>query len=546
MNDESLNRLELIFSRGFSTGWLEGVDPHRLVPGNIMSHRGIRLGTVIEVRRDAAVVQLSADVRRGDGILFENEEHLGQSQGGRVYEIIRRRESVMEAGGGAKVLLTFANNSIDAQFVKEGQSVWKTDDPKLQREIRKNLEARRPSRRVPLQMTVHAAVGSPLKITVQNSLGKTVHLTSEGNLEPARKHPMTPEVLQEQFARLGETIYTLDKFDAIIEGDPMVPLSVLGKLRREMIEQLDAHDPISVRTPVSVKSALEVIRNENASKYLQKETEAIAPSLHLLLRDVSLFKETTLKEIIDAGCNSFYAELRGMEEYKQAASVIRKVGAEFGAEFVAVLPRIIKPGESKFLPKIADLQPDAVLARNLEEIVFFHEQGTPVIADFSLNVVNDLSFYQLLDWGADRITFGFDLDETQYADLLQIVSAEKVEQIIAGRLPLFTMEHCLWQRNFCLPGEPCNKICRSLPLQLKDRQGALHSVRSDIFCRNIVENSEPIHVKPMTQHLRIEWDDRLGISPENIVRTASQSRNRKIAVSSFLTTESNHNLDHSF
>ena len=127
---DALHELEQTFARGFTTGWLEGINPHRLVSGNVTSHRGIPLGTIIEARRDAVVVKLSDSVRCGDGVVFGNLETPEHSQGGRVYEIIRRRESVKEAESGAKVLLTFANNSIDARYVSENQTVWKTDDPR--------------------------------------------------------------------------------------------------------------------------------------------------------------------------------------------------------------------------------------------------------------------------------------------------------------------------------------------------------------------------------------------------------------------------------
>lgn len=234
-----------------------------------------------------------------------------------------------------------------------------------------------------------------------------------------------------------------------------------------------------------------------------------AKTLHVLFRESTYFEEETLSQWAETGCRSFYAELRSMEDYKKAASAIRSIAAEF----TAVLPRILKPGESKLLHKIADLQPDAVLARNLEELAFFRDRHVPVIVDFSLNVINDLAFYQMLDWGAERITPGLDLNEKQMLTLLQHVPAERVEQIILGRIPLFTMEHCLWQAQFLLTGEPCHKLCRTQPLQIQDRYGALHTVRSDILCRNIIERSELLESLPLVSHVRIEWDERMQNRP---------------------------------
>ena len=256
---DSLQKLEQTFSRGFTTGWLEGTHPHRLVSGNVTSHRGTLLGTILEVRRDATVVKLTDSVRCGDGVVFENVDNSEHSQGGRVYEIIRHRESVKEAECGAKVLLTFANNSIDNRYVSEHQTVWKTDDPRREREIKKTWKMSQSKRRIPLAIKVRAESGKPMELFVTHKLGANIHLTSVENLELARKHPLTWETLRDQLDRLGETVYSLDSVEAEIIGNPMVPLSVLGNLRREMIAQLDAL-PTGKKSHMFTEQALESLR----------------------------------------------------------------------------------------------------------------------------------------------------------------------------------------------------------------------------------------------------------------------------------------------
>lgn len=539
-DDRDLERLSLTFSRGFATGWLEGVEPRRLVPGNILSHRGTPLGTVVEMRRDAVVVRLSGPVRRGDGILFENEEHPDQSQGGRVYEIFQRRESVQQADAGSKVLLTFANNSIDPEFVLPGQSARKTDDPRLRREIRRSLDIALKSvkdspSKIPLDLDVRAESGKPIRIFVRISDLKSdetiCELAGEEPLEIARKHALSIDVLKEQFSRLGGTKYSLASLQASIVDNPMVPLSVLGQLRRAMIEQLDAKGHLDFDHSVPQQNlvygdSLETLRNEDQSvvkrmRQQGRRTEsATRPVLHLLLRDARWLEDSNLlAEIVRRGCRSFYVELKTVGEYKFAADAIHK----HDAEFVAVCPRTIKPGEDRILKQIAKFKPDAVLVRNLEELAFFrnHSEPTPIIADFSFNIINDLGFRQLLDWGAERITPGWDVvrnadlpeERASLEDFLQRISVDKLEMIVIGRMPLFTMEHCLWRGNLIRQGEACNRICRTQSLKIRDRYGALHTVRSDLLCRNIVENSSEYRFENDLSrfgHLRIEWDERLG------------------------------------
>ena len=261
---DSVQRLEQMFSRGLTTGWLEGTHPHRLVSGNVTAHRGTRLGTILEVRRDAVVVKLTAPVRCGDGVVFENSNDPDRAQGGRIYEIIRRRESVKEAEGGAKVLLTFANDSIDARYVSENQTVWKTDDPRREREIQKTWKKSSSNRRVPLVIKVRAQTGKPIELFVTHKLGASIHLTGAENLEPARKHPLTLETLREHLDRLGNTIYSLGSVEAEIVDAPMVPLSVLGDLRREMIARLDAC-PVNKKSYRINEHALESLRQTMAT-----------------------------------------------------------------------------------------------------------------------------------------------------------------------------------------------------------------------------------------------------------------------------------------
>jgi putative protease len=261
--------LEQTFSRGLSTGWLEGTKPHEFVSGNVTSHRGTRLGTVIEVRRDAAVVKLTAPVRCGDGVVFENADDPEHSQGGRIYEIFRRRESVKEAEDGAKVLLTFANHSIDARYVAEHQTVWKTNDPRREQEIQKTWKTSQPNRCIPLNIKVRAEAGKPIELFVKHKLGADICLTGTENLVPAHKHPLTLEMLREQLDRLGGTIYILGNEEADIIGGPMVPLSVLGNLRREMITRLDEL-PIRTKSYTMAEHALESIRSANRAKYIYR------------------------------------------------------------------------------------------------------------------------------------------------------------------------------------------------------------------------------------------------------------------------------------
>ena len=237
---DSIADMELAFSRGFCHGWLDGPDHRSLVSGASSAKRGVLLGVVRGVRGERIVVELAGPLRRGDGIVFEGDRSQAPEQGGRVYEIFQDRRSIEREVAAGLVELAFRYGSIDFSVIRLGQNVWKTDDPRAARRIRRTFSSDDAQRRVPVDLAVEASVGNPLCIVATTATGAVCRLESPQALPEATKHPLTAETLREQFGRLGKTPYQLRGLDAKIDGRPMIPLSELGKLRHEMVRQLDA------------------------------------------------------------------------------------------------------------------------------------------------------------------------------------------------------------------------------------------------------------------------------------------------------------------
>ncbi|MEX2186232.1 MAG: U32 family peptidase, partial [Pirellulales bacterium] len=257
--------MELSFSRGFSPGWLGGCDHKMLVPGLSSAKRGVPLGVVRRVEHDPrggqrAVVELAASIKRGDGVMFDCSGDEKQRQGGRVYEVFQRGRSIEQPVLSGEVALSFAREAIDWPRIAAGQHVWKTDDPELTARLRRTFTAADPLRRTRLDVSVDAAVGAVLRIRAVAASGESCWVESAEPLEEAQRHPLTADVLREQLGRLGASPYELGELAARIDGRPMVPLSVLGKLRREMLELLDqAAGTVPART-IAAESVLPQLR----------------------------------------------------------------------------------------------------------------------------------------------------------------------------------------------------------------------------------------------------------------------------------------------
>ena len=147
ISPEAKREMELSFSRGFSPGWLEGNDHKRLVPGVHSAKRGIELGRVRRVEGQRIQVRLAAPVALGDGLAIDCALMDGaeQQQGGRIYSLTDSKGSKCEDVSESQVAwIGFGRGEIEWKVVQSGDSVFKNDDPKLNRRLRKTFTSTTP------------------------------------------------------------------------------------------------------------------------------------------------------------------------------------------------------------------------------------------------------------------------------------------------------------------------------------------------------------------------------------------------------------------
>jgi putative protease len=463
--------MELSFSRGFSTGWLRGSNHKLLVPGLSSAKRGVLLGEVIAVRGRRVLITPRGPVAPGDGIVFAGDRERGEEQGGRVYEVIERGDGVE---------LGFAHDGIDVSRLRPRQQIWKTDDPQLTARLRKTFSGSRPLRRVGLDLEVSAAVGEPLRITGRADNGATCTVESLEPLAAATKHPLTDAVLREQLGRLGSTVFESRSLTAQIQGEPMVPLSVLGKLRHAMVTQLEAS--AQSRPPRRVRSRAEVglveLPREDASGGVA------LPVLRVLCRTLG-----QLEAAIACDVRSVMVEFQDVRGYRQAVELARAAGVEI---YLAT-PRIQKPDEMGVFLAIAKHGASGWLVRNLAGAAFCRKRSIPFMADFSLNAANQWTVDYLRSLGARRVTVSYDLNRDQLLELVDAVPPRWLEVVIHQHMPMFHMEHCV----FCAVLSPgtdktnCGRPCDVHQVRMRDRIGMEHVLTADVGCRNTLYNAVP-------------------------------------------------------
>jgi putative protease len=295
----------------------------------------------------------------------------------------------------------------------------------------------------------------------------------------AEKRPLTTALLTEQLGRLGATPFHLAELTNTVEGDVILPISELNRLRREMAGQLER-----LRKQVKRWSAGLNLSTGLHPRPQDRRGELHEPELIVLCRTLDQLRTT-----IDAGILTVYCEFEDPKRYREAVGIFRQKQTPGSSIFVAP-PRIFKTGEDWILKQVRSSEADGYLVRNYDHLSAF--QGSRMIGDFSLNVANQFTAdYFVNRYGVERVTASYDLNITQLEALLRAAPPEWFEVTIHQHMPLFHMEHCVFCA-FLSEGTDyrnCGRPCDTHQVRLRDRVGAEHVLKADAGCRNTIFNA---------------------------------------------------------
>ncbi len=484
--------LEMAFSRGLYTGWFEGINNQELVHGRFGKKRGVYLGEVTRIKNAEITVKLEAPVKAGDGIVFDCGHPERKEEGGRIYAVIPN---------GKETILTFGRNDLNFHSIHIGDKVWKTNDPELDKQIRQSYTGENPQFTRPINIEVHGEIGEKLIAVCRDELGNIVQLESEIFIAEAHTRPLSIERLKEQFGRLGNTPFYLDTFINHLNGNIMLPVSELNRMRREIVSKLE-----------DLRSKPKLWQLNHHAKWqdliTNKYTAILSsPSLIVLVRNIE-----QLKAVLTTDIKTIYCEFEDPRNYKEAVKIVRESAEEITI-FVAP-PRITKPGETWILKQVHASQADGYLIRNYDQLEYFANEKC--VGDFSLNIANPLTAdYFKNRFNLERLTVSYDLNINQLEDLITNYPAQNFEVTIHQHIPMFHMEHCVFCA-FLSTGTDytnCGRPCDTQAVTIRDRVGSEHILKADAGCRNTVYNSTAQtgaeYVQRLIglglQHLRIEF-----------------------------------------
>ena len=492
VTQEERDDLAQIFNRDFTTAYLEGRPGKAMMSDRRPNNRGLLIGRVTAYDWDARIVTVKLSGRLGLG----DQVDFWVKVGGRVTATISaltdaKGRAVEEGQAGDTV--SFAIPSA----VRDHDRVFKVYDARLMERAKETYASGAPVRRIPVAIAVRAAVGEPLTVTLCDAEGHRGEGRTDFIGEPARKRPLSEEIIRKQVSRLGTSVYEMKSLHCDIAGEVMVPMSEINEARRKAVEALDA---------LRLKE-IEACEHRSEPKFTDRIARPTPKKAHFLVAVDTLGKaEAALSAGADGilfGGESYEHRVIAPEEYERAWQMAREAGARIDFN----TPRIVHDGQQKHVERLlaafAAFPPDAVHVHNIAMLALVRRLTDFAIhADYSLISYNKQTLAFLKDYGVAGATLSPELTAKEIRQLAK-ESPLPLTCIVHGRLELMVSNYCVTGSFLGGCGEgPCTQPCTRGHFALKDRKDALFPLAMDQFCHMHVLNSKVLSMMPHAMKFR--------------------------------------------
>lgn len=366
------------------------------------------------------------------------------------------------------------NKADDVCYIKikeklsKGDLVYITKDYLYYKELESSLE--KEFKRFDLNLKVYAFPDSKLIID-GSGLGFNYLYESDEILGEAINNPTTKDQVIKQLSRLNGTIFELNHVD-FEESNAFIPAKLLNAARRDIVQGL--YD-------------LKLNSQKKRTKTLTaKEKISFTPEKPYLTATV------TTKEQYDAcvscGIKEIYFE------------------------------NIIRRNQNDYMEKEGQLLIGGYGG------IYHYRKTNPFVTDYSLNVVNSASCYELYRLGAARVTLSYELNKRQIEDLINAYYEENdghpaLEMIVYGKAPLMFTKYCPMKKmNQC-------GICKRSNYELKDEQGTFPVISHD-DCTTTILNGKTLNLLDELQSIKGIEAFRLNFtieSKEQVVKTINKA-----------------------
>lgn len=474
VSEEEHFALAEVFSRGFTTAYLEEARGNEIMGYRKPNNRGAFVGRITAVKEGLVSVTFEQEVAKGDVLEFwTNKGHFTHTLEG----------ADLDRGGQLRLRLNKPVGVGDRVFRVRSASAQFADN------------AYEPA--IPLAGKIELKLGNPLRlwfstITQKGSPKQVYSIQIEGALvEPARTKAVTAKEVEEHIDRLGNTPFCLDSFEVALDEGVGIGFSQLHKIRAQALDLLsekilESYHQRTLRK-VAVRPAKPLAPKKDCAVTAWATNPACARAAKRAGAQVIYVPALHYKrgQALIAGQISGTVESAGYP--KQAVMALPVIDHDsFGEEISAQKGRgfdvssYVKQGKALFVENLGHVY-QAYKRQALYEI----GPHIPVVNTATLDLCAEMN--------AQRVWLSPELSLAQIEEL-GAKTPVPLGLTVAGFQELMTTEHCL-----LMSQGPCNEDCltcnrRKSPHYLKDRKGYELPVITDCCGRSHLYNAVPFDV----------------------------------------------------
>lgn len=438
VEDEDLKQILQIYNRGgMGTGYFE--NRKNIVFPQKPNHLGIYIGDVraINKKREQVTIDLTDEILMGDIIsINDNTSYVSEIVDGNTVGQIKNIKNVKLNDEVYKIVSNTLNKKQWEVYKKEVKKVdiscdLYEDDENIYLEL----------------------------------YNDKIHAKALQKKENYDVNALDNDRIISQIKKTGNTIFNIKNININVK-DLKLPVSKLNSLRREAIENFEACLENSIRRNYDKNIELKIGHHEN-----KKHTN---PKVNLYLQKFDK--------------NIDYSKFDYNEIYVQFKDLINEKNIR---DCIVVLPNIIDEAYEKLISENIHIFDNvkAVAISHLSQIELLKKLNInkKIVADYTLNITNNISEKVLEDLKIERGTVSPELDKNAINDFDNDIEKEL---IVYGRTCLMTSKYCPIGKN-----ENCNMACKKGEYELKDRKNFIFPVVSDSTnCHSRIYNSKILSI----------------------------------------------------
>ena len=313
------------------------------------------------------------------------------------------------------------------------------------------------------------SAGNRAKLTV--SCGDVTVECIGQEVQAAQKQPLDPARIEKQMRKTGNTEFTFDNLEILVEGNVFLTMQALNELRREGIEELTEQIQMQYRREEAGCGM------KKATAGFDRDADGVTETAGK--KECCISASVQNKAQLDTAVNSKirYIYLEEDVEFER----------EDGVQYFLAMPYIFRENTIKRYEKMyteIEKKYDGILIRNWESYAWLkrHEYQKEIRSDYNLYIFNRKTKEELRRLGIARGTASVELNDRELAR----IGIEEQVFIAYGYQPVMISAGCIQKTSASCDG-------KGGVLSISDRYQKKFAVRR--YCRdcyNVMYNSAPL------------------------------------------------------